>query len=291
MPPFTPSPVSAEAAALIEDTVHYITSLLPITPDTPLPDFARHYPLFDATHRELGAVLTGPWKESTSTIDRALVGEAGNVWRDGLDHAGKGAESLRRSAEDASHAGIHIASTIIKGALDISGLANRYLTTATSLLTGSMSIPILMGPIPLQPGTGILPALKAASTEARDEADNAADRINTELESDVVVLQRLLEEPSPTFRQCEVDITPDPPKPLTQSLPWPLQHPSLRMTQGQRRQGRPRHQGCQRPHRGLSWIPYQASTHRSPSHLRHLLHHRHRHMRLPVDPHPKHYKR
>ncbi|MDU7286427.1 hypothetical protein [Corynebacterium kroppenstedtii] len=60
MPSFIGSPVSAEAAALIEDTVHYITSLLPITPETPLPDFTHHYPLFDATQRELGAMLGGP---------------------------------------------------------------------------------------------------------------------------------------------------------------------------------------------------------------------------------------
>ena len=211
MPSFIGSPVSFEAAALIEDTVHYITSLLPITPDTPLPEFTHHYPLFDATQRELGAMIAGPWKESTSTVDSALVGEAGNAWHDGLDRAGKGAESLRRSAEDASHASIHIASTLIKGALDISGIANRYLTTATSLLTGSMSIPILLGPIPLKPGTRIMPALKKASAEARHEADTAAERINTELEGDVAVLQRLLEEPSPAFPQCEVDIPPDPP--------------------------------------------------------------------------------
>ena len=211
MPSFIGSPVSAEAAALIEDTVHYITSLLPITPETPLPDFTHHYPLFDATRRELGAMLSGPWKESTSTVDSALVGEAGNEWHDGLDRATKGAESLRCSGEEASHASIHIASTIIKGALDISGIANRYLTTATSLLTGSMSIPILLGPIPVKPGTGIMPALKKASAEARHEADNAAERINTELEGDVAVLQRLLEEPSPAFQQCEVDIPPDPP--------------------------------------------------------------------------------
>lgn len=211
MPSFIGSPVSSEAAALIEDTVHYITSLLPITPETPLPDFTHHYPLFDATRRELGAMLSGPWKESTSTVDSALVGEAGNEWHDGLDRATKGAESLRCSGEEASHASIHIASTIIKGALDISGIANRYLTTATSLLTGSMSIPILLGPIPVKPGTGIMPALKKASAEARHEADNAAERINTELEGDVAVLQRLLEEPSPAFQQCEVDIPPDPP--------------------------------------------------------------------------------
>ena len=211
MPSFIGSPVSSEAAALIEDTVHYITSLLPITPETPLPDFTHHYPLFDATRRELGAMLSGPWKESTSTVDSALVGEAGNEWHDGLDRATKGAESLRCSGEEASHASIHIASTIIKGALDISGIANRYLTTATSLLTGSMSIPILLGPIPVKPGTGIVPALKKASAEARHEADNAAERINTELEGDVAVLQRLLEEPSPAFQQCEVDIPPDPP--------------------------------------------------------------------------------
>ena len=211
MPSFIGSPVSSEAAALIEDTVHYITSLLPITPETPLPDFTHHYPLFDATRRELGAMLSGPWKESTSTVDSALVGEAGNEWHDGLDRASKGAESLRCSGEEASHASIHIASTIIKGALDISGIANRYLTTATSLLTGSMSIPILLGPIPVKPGTGIMPALKKASAEARHEADNAAERINTELEGDVAVLQRLLEEPSPAFQQCEVDIPPDPP--------------------------------------------------------------------------------
>ena len=189
----------------------YITSLLPITPETPLPDFTHHYPLFDATRRELGAMLSGPWKESTSTVDSALVGEAGNEWHDGLDRASKGAESLRCSGQEASHASIHIASTIIKGALDISGIANRYLTTATSLLTGSMSIPILLGPIPVKPGTGIMPALKKASAEARHEADNAAERINTELEGDVAVLQRLLEEPSPAFQQCEVDIPPDPP--------------------------------------------------------------------------------
>ena len=211
MPSFIGSPVSSEAAALIEDTVHYITSLLPITPETPLPDFTHHYPLFDATRRELGAMLSGPWKESTSTVDSALVGEAGNEWHDGLDRASKGAESLRCSGQEASHASIHIASTIIKGALDISGIANRYLTTATSLLTGSMSIPILLGPIPVKPGTGIMPALKKASAEARHEADNAAERINTELEGDVAVLQRLLEEPSPAFQQCEVDIPPDPP--------------------------------------------------------------------------------
>ena len=211
MPSLIGSPVSSEAAALIEDTVHYITSLLPITPETPLPDFTHHYPLFDATRRELGAMLSGPWKESTSTVDSALVGEAGNEWHDGLDRATKGAESLRCSGEEASHASIHIASTIIKGALDISGIANRYLTTATSLLTGSMSIPILLGPIPVKPGTGIMPALKKASAEARHEADNAAERINTELEGDVAVLQRLLEEPSPAFQQCEVDIPPDPP--------------------------------------------------------------------------------
>ena len=211
MPSLIGSPVSSEAAALIEDTVHYITSLLPITPETPLPDFTHHYPLFDATRRELGAMLSGPWKESTSTVDSALVGEAGNEWHDGLDRASKGAESLRCSGEEASHASIHIASTIIKGALDISGIANRYLTTATSLLTGSMSIPILLGPIPVKPGTGIMPALKKASAEARHEADNAAERINTELEGDVAVLQRLLEEPSPAFQQCEVDIPPDPP--------------------------------------------------------------------------------
>ena len=211
MPSFIGSPVSSEAAALIEDTVHYITSLLPITPETPLPDFTHHYPLFDATRRELGAMLSGPWKESTSTVDSALVGEAGNEWHDGLDRASKGAESLRCSGQEASHASIHIASTIIKGALDISGIANRYLTTATSLLTGSMSIPILLGPIPVKPGTGIVPALKKASAEARHEADNAAERINTELEGDVAVLQRLLEEPSPAFQQCEVDIPPDPP--------------------------------------------------------------------------------
>ena len=156
-------------------------------------------------------MLSGPWKESTSTVDSALVGEAGNEWHDGLDRATKGAESLRCSGEEASHASIHIASTIIKGALDISGIANRYLTTATSLLTGSMSIPILLGPIPVKPGTGIMPALKKASAEARHEADNAAERINTELEGDVAVLQRLLEEPSPAFQQCEVDIPPDPP--------------------------------------------------------------------------------
>ena len=209
MPSFIGSPVSAEAAALIEDTVHYITSLLPITPETPLPDFTHHYPLFDATRRELGAMLSGPWKESTSTVDSALVGEVGNEWHDGLDCASKGAESLRCSGEEASHASIHIASTIIKGALDISGIANRYLTTATSLLTGSMSIPILLGPIPLKPGTGIMPALKKASADARHEADTAADRINTELEGDVAVLQHLLEEPSPAFPQCEVDIPPD----------------------------------------------------------------------------------
>ena len=211
MPSLIGSPVSSEAAALIEDTVHYITSLLPITPETPLPDFTHHYPLFDATRRELGAMLSGPWKESTSTVDSALVGEVGNEWHDGLDCASKGAESLRCSGEEASHASIHIASTIIKGALDISGIANRYLTTATSLLTGSMSIPILLGPIPVKPGTGIMPALKKASAEARHEADNAAERINTELEGDVAVLQRLLEEPSPAFQQCEVDIPPDPP--------------------------------------------------------------------------------
>ena len=211
MPSFIGSPVSSEAAALIEDTVQYITSLLPITPETPLPDFTHHYPLFDATRRELGAMLSGPWKESTSTVDSALVGEAGNEWHDGLDRASKGAESLRCSGQEASHASIHIASTIIKGALDISGIANRYLTTATSLLTGSMSIPILLGPIPVKPGTGIMPALKKASAEARHEADNAAERINTELEGDVAVLQRLLEEPSPAFQQCEVDIPPDPP--------------------------------------------------------------------------------
>ena len=211
MPSFIGSPVSSEAAALIEDTVHYITSLLPITPETPLPDFTHHYPLFDATRRELGAMLSGPWKESTSTVDSARVGEAGHEWHDGLDRATKGAESLRCSGEEASHASIHIASTIIKGALDISGIANRYLTTATSLLTGSMSIPILLGPIPVKPGTGIMPALKKASAEARHEADNAAERINTELEGDVAVLQRLLEEPSPAFQQCEVDIPPDPP--------------------------------------------------------------------------------
>lgn len=211
MPSLIGSPVSSEAAALIEDTVHYITSLLPITPETPLPDFTHHYPLFDATRRELGAMLSGPWKESTSTVDSALVGEAGNEWHDGLDRASKGAESLRCSGQEASHASIHIASTIIKGALDISGIANRYLTTATSLLTGSMSIPILLGPIPVKPGTGIMPALKKASAEARHEADNAAERINTELEGDVAVLQRLLEEPSPAFQQCEVDIPPDPP--------------------------------------------------------------------------------
>lgn len=211
MPSLIGSPVSSEAAALIEDTVQYITSLLPITPETPLPDFTHHYPLFDATRRELGAMLSGPWKESTSTVDSALVGEAGNEWHDGLDRATKGAESLRCSGEEASHASIHIASTIIKGALDISGIANRYLTTATSLLTGSMSIPILLGPIPVKPGTGIMPALKKASAEARHEADNAAERINTELEGDVAVLQRLLEEPSPAFQQCEVDIPPDPP--------------------------------------------------------------------------------
>ena len=211
MPSFIGSPVSSEAAALIEDTGHYITSLLPITPETPLPDFTHHYPLFDATRRELGAMLSGPWKESTSTVDSALVGEVGNEWHDGLDCASKGAESLRCSGEEASHASIHIASTIIKGALDISGIANRYLTTATSLLTGSMSIPILLGPIPVKPGTGIVPALKKASAEARHEADNAAERINTELEGDVAVLQRLLEEPSPAFQQCEVDIPPDPP--------------------------------------------------------------------------------
>ena len=211
MPSFIGSPVSSEAAALIEDTVQYITSLLPITPETPLPDFTHHYPLFDATRRELGAMLSGPWKESTSTVDSALVGEAGNEWHDGLDRATKGAESLRCSGQEASHASIHIASTIIKGALDISGIANRYLTTATSLLTGSMSIPILLGPIPVKPGTGIMPALKKASAEARHEADNAAERINTELEGDVAVLQRLLEEPSPAFQQCEVDIPPDPP--------------------------------------------------------------------------------
>ena len=211
MPSFIGSPVSSEAAALIEDTVHYITSLLPITPETPLPDFTHHYPLFDATRRELGAMLSGPWKESTSTVDSALVGEVGNEWHDGLDRASKGAESLRCSGQEASHASIHIASTIIKGALDISGIANRYLTTATSLLTGSMSIPILLGPIPVKPGTGIMPALKKASAEARHEADNAAERINTELEGDVAVLQRLLEEPSPAFQQCEVDIPPDPP--------------------------------------------------------------------------------
>ena len=211
MPSLIGSPVSSEAAALIEDTVQYITSLLPITPETPLPDFTHHYPLFDATRRELGAMLSGPWKESTSTVDSALVGEAGNEWHDGLDRASKGAESLRCSGQEASHASIHIASTIIKGALDISGIANRYLTTATSLLTGSMSIPILLGPIPVKPGTGIMPALKKASAEARHEADNAAERINTELEGDVAVLQRLLEEPSPAFQQCEVDIPPDPP--------------------------------------------------------------------------------
>ena len=211
MPSLIGSPVSSEAAALIEDTVQYITSLLPITPETPLPDFTHHYPLFDATRRELGAMLSGPWKESTSTVDSALVGEAGNEWHDGLDRATKGAESLRCSGQEASHASIHIASTIIKGALDISGIANRYLTTATSLLTGSMSIPILLGPIPVKPGTGIMPALKKASAEARHEADNAAERINTELEGDVAVLQRLLEEPSPAFQQCEVDIPPDPP--------------------------------------------------------------------------------
>ena len=211
MPSFIGSSVSSEAATLIEDTVHYITSLLPITPETPLPDFTHHYPLFDATQRELGAMLSGPWKESMSTVDSALVGEAGNAWHDGLDRAGKGAESLRRSAEGASHASIHIASTIIKGALDISGIANRYLTTATSLLTGSMSIPILLGPIPLKPGTGIMPALKKASADARHEADTAADRINTELEGDAAVLQRLLEEPSPGFPQCEVNIPSDPP--------------------------------------------------------------------------------
>lgn len=211
MPSLIGSPVSSEAAALIEDTVHYITSLLPITPETPLPDFTHHYPLFDATRRELGAMLSGPWKESTSTVDSALVGEVGNEWHDGLDCASKGAESLRCSGQEASHASIHIASTIIKGALDISGIANRYLTTATSLLTGSMSIPILLGPIPVKPGTGIMPALKKASAEARHEADNAAERINTELEGDVAVLQRLLEEPSPAFQQCEVDIPPDPP--------------------------------------------------------------------------------
>lgn len=211
MPSFIGSPVSSEAAALIEDTVHYITSLLPITPETPLPDFTHHYPLFDATQRELGAMLTGPWKESTTTVDSALIGEAGTAWHDGLERAGQGAESLRHSAEEASHASIHIASTIIKGALDISGIANRYLTTATSLLTGSMSIPILLGPIPVKPGTGIMPALKKASAEARNEADNAAERINTELEGDVAVLQRLLEEPAPAFPQCEVDIPPDPP--------------------------------------------------------------------------------
>ncbi|MDN8624015.1 C40 family peptidase [Corynebacterium kroppenstedtii] len=212
MPSFIGSPVSSEAAALIEDTVHYITSLLPITPETPLPDFTHHYPLFDATHRELGAMLSGPWKESTSTIDSALVGEAGNVWNDGLGRTSAGGESLRRSAEEASHASIHIANTIITGALDISGIANRYLTTATSLLTGSMSIPILMGPIPLQPGTGILPALKEASAEARHEADKAADRINSELERDGATLQRLLEKPSPAFPQCEVNIPPDSPQ-------------------------------------------------------------------------------
>lgn len=211
MPSFIGSPVSSETATLIEDTVHYITSLLPITPETPLPDFTHHYPLFDATQRELGAMLSGPWKESMSTVDSALVGEAGNAWHDGLDRAGKGSESLRRSAEAASHASIRIASTIIKGALDISGIANRYLTTATSLLTRSMSIPILLGPIPLKPGTGIMPALKKASADARHEADTAADRINTELEGDVAVLQRLLEEPSPGFPQCEVDIPSDPP--------------------------------------------------------------------------------
>ena len=211
MPSFIGSPVSSESAALIEDTVHYITSLLPITPETPLPDFTHHYPLFDATQRELGAMLTGPWKESTATVDSALVGEAGTAWHDGLERAGQGAESLRHSAEEASHASIHIASTIIKGALDISGIANRYLTIATSLLTGSMSIPILLGPIPVKPGTGIMPALKKASAEARNEADNAAERINTELEGDVAVLQRLLEEPAPAFPQCEVDIPPDPP--------------------------------------------------------------------------------
>ncbi|WP_340055442.1 hypothetical protein, partial [Corynebacterium parakroppenstedtii] len=115
MPSFIESPVSSEAAALIEDTVHYITSLLPITPETPLPDFTHHYPLFDATQRELGAMLTGPWKESTATVDSALVGEAGTAWHDGLERAGQGAESLRHSAEEASHASIHIASTIIKG--------------------------------------------------------------------------------------------------------------------------------------------------------------------------------
>ncbi|MDU7504275.1 MAG: hypothetical protein E7K68_08080, partial [Corynebacterium kroppenstedtii] len=80
MPSFIGSPVSSEAATLIEDTVHYITSLLPITPETPLPDFTHHYPLFDATQRELGAMLSGPWKESMSTVDSALVGEAGNAW-------------------------------------------------------------------------------------------------------------------------------------------------------------------------------------------------------------------
>ena len=54
-----------------------------------------------------------------------------------------------------------------------------------------------------------MPALKKASADARHEADTAADRINTELEGDVAVLQHLLEEPSPAFPQCEVDIPPD----------------------------------------------------------------------------------
>lgn len=219
MPSFTASPASSEAAALIDDTVRYITSLLPITPETPLPDFTHHYPLFDATHRELGAMLSGPWKEKTSTTDSALVGEAGNVWHDGLGRVSAGAESLRRSAEDASHTSIRIANTVIKGSLDISGIANRYLTTATSLLTGSMSTPILVGSIPLQPGPGILPTLKEASIEARHEADNAADRMNTKLERDVAVLEHLLKEPSPAFPQCEVNIPPDPPQPSEPAPP------------------------------------------------------------------------
>ena len=288
MPSFIGSPVSSEAAALIEDTVHYITSLLPITPETPLPDFTHHYPLFDATRRELGAMLSGPWKESTSTVDSALVGEVGNEWHDGLDCASKGAESLRCSGEEASHASIHIASTIIKGALDISGIANRYLTTATSLLTGSMSIPILLGPIPVKPGTGIVPALKKASAEARHEADNAAERINTELEGDVAVLQRLLEEPSPAFQQCEVDIPPDPPS--TSETAPAVASPVLNSANDAAAASPEAAASASTP--ALTPAPGDhPPVAQPPATQAPPVNHRHHHMRRPAEPHPKHYKR
>lgn len=220
--PHTVSPAPSGVTALIEDTVHYVTSHLPVTPDCPPPRFSENFPLFNAAHRDLSATLSGPWKEATSAIDAALAGDAGVAWQDGLRRAGDSGESLRRDADEASRVCTHMTTTVMNGALELSRITNDYLNKATPLVNVIMTMAIAKGPLPQAPEQNPLAALHHLSSDARQHADATIHRINADLEQDVTALQKLLDHPAPSYPHCDIDIPPNPPTPTAPATAVPV---------------------------------------------------------------------